>query len=189
MEHSHKKMNKGLATVLFILSLPFVLIGLIFFGLIYVITTVIPAPIEIIIYKNSQFYKDFKIKYFLGATSNFGYKSYKYVKKNPHLKMVFQEEGYYYYKGENAILVIPYYPGYFYENNTWMITVNEGKSAVPVSSAKEIFAPLIKEDLSNLELKLLVKERHFPKEQLSLAKADPVFVFYKNHKSLATIKP
>ena len=188
MAHNHKEMSKPLALLLFIVTLPFVLVGLIVFGLIYVVTTVIPAPIEVLVYKRSQFYKDLKIKYALGITSNFGYKSYKYVKENPNLEMVFQDEGYYYYKTENAILVIPYYQGYYYENGKWMITPDEGKNTMEISCAKEIFAPLIKENIEDYELKLLVKEKRFSKESLELAKGDPVFVFYKNHKDFATIK-
>ena len=181
-------MNKALAVLLFIITIPFVLLGLLVFGIIYVLTTVIPAPVEILIYKSSDFYKDFKIKYFLGVTSNFGYKSYKYVKQNGEVDLVFQSEGYYYYKTKGAVLVIPYYPGYFFEDGEWWFTPNEGKTHSKISELKATFAPLIKENIDSLDLKLLVKEKHFAEKDLPAAKSHPVFVFYKNHKDLARIK-
>lgn len=187
MAHNHGKLNKPFSVALFIISLPFVAVGLLVFGLFYVITTVIPAPVEILIYKSSQFYKDLGVKYSLGITSNFGYKSYKYVKKNPCLQMVFGEEGYYYYKTENSVLVIPYYPGYYYENGKWMITLDEGKSTGELSGVKAVFEPLIKESLEGKEVKLLVKERFFKKSELDLARKEPAFVFYKSHKDFDSI--
>lgn len=181
-------MNGLLAFLLFVVTLPFVILGLVAFGLIYIVTTVLPAPIEVIIYKKSQFYKDLKIKYSLGITTNFGYKTYKHVKNNPNLDIVFQEEGYYYYKGEKNILVTPYYAEYFYDGEKWQLTMKEGGEAIEPKDVKVTFQPLIKEDISGYDIKLLVKEKFFKKEQLEIAKADPVFVFYKNHKDFATIE-
>ena len=183
MAHKHKEMSKPLAVLLFIVSLPFVLLGLLIFGLIYLLTTVLPAPIEAIIYKKSQFYKDFGIKYFLGVLSNFGYKTYKYVKENKSLSLVFQKEGYYYYKTENAVLVIPYYDGFFLENREWMADTGTSQGSIKVTDLKSVFAPLIEEDITNLELKLLVTEKLFMKNQLEEAKSRSEFVFYKDHKS------
>ena len=188
MAHQHKKMHWSLAFLLFIVSLPFIIAGIVFFGLIYLLTTVLPAPIELIVYKRSDFYKDLKIKYFMGITTNFGYKSYKYVKENPSLDFVCQSEGYYYYKGDGSVLVMPYYAEYKYEGGKWLLTMKEGGEVIEPCDVRPTFQNLIKEDISGLELKLLVKEKFFKKDQLELAKANPVFVFYKNHKDFATIK-
>ena len=186
--HNHKKMSKPLALILFIISLPFLIVGLVFFGLIYVVTTVIPAPIEILIYKRSLFFKDLKIKYFLGVTSNFGYKTYKYVKSNPHIHLVFQKNGYYYYKSSQCVYVMPYYAEYKYENGKALLTMKEGGDEISPDSVKPTFQHLIKEDITSLDIKLLVKERFFKKEDLELARRDPVFVFYKNHKDFDRIQ-
>lgn len=188
MGKSGKKMNGLVAFLLFLVSLPFIIGGLVIFGLIYVVTVVLPAPVEYIIYKNSQFYKDLKIKYFMGVTSNFGYKSYKYVKGNPSLEFVCQEEGYYYYKSEGAILVMPYYAEYKRHGNSWLLTMKEGGDTVDVHDVKPTFQNLIKENLNELEIKLLVKDKYFKKEELLDAKSDPVFVFYKNHKDFISIE-
>ena len=190
MEHKHNS-NIGkrlLALLLFIVTIPLVIVGVVFFGIIYVLTTVLPSPIERIIYKKSEFYKDLKAKYTLGITRNFAFKSYKYVKQNENLELVVQDEGYYYYKTNNSILVIPYYPRYEYENREWMISMDEGKSKLRVVDLKGTFAPLIKENIDELDLKLLVKEKFFKEHHFLLAKDDPVFVFYKNEKDFASIK-
>ncbi|MBQ8146156.1 MAG: hypothetical protein IJ039_05180 [Clostridia bacterium] len=187
MARKQKKMNSLVATVLFVLSLPFVLIGLVLFGLMYVITTILPAPVEIIVYKSSQFYKDLKRKYTLGITSNFGYKSYKYVKQNPELEFVCQEEGYYYYRSRDSIFVLPYYAGYYKKGNDWMMTMNKDGDEASIDAVRDTFAMLIKEDISEYDVKLLVKEKHFKKSELNEAKSHPVFVFYKNHKSLKQV--
>ena len=173
MAHQHKKMHWSLAFLLFIVSLPFIIAGIVFFGLIYLLTTVLPAPIELIVYKRSDFYKDLKIKY---------------VKENPSLDFVCQSEGYYYYKGDGSVLVMPYYAEYKYEGGKWLLTMKEGGEVIEPCDVRPTFQNLIKEDISGLELKLLVKEKFFKKDQLELAKANPVFVFYKNHKDFATIK-
>ena len=131
-----------------------------------------------IIYKRSVFYKDLKVKYSLGITSSFGYKSYKYVKKNPCLDFVCQSEGYYYYKAGKSILVIPYYAQYLYDGKRWQLTMKEGGEAVEPKDVKVTFQYLIKENLDGYTIRLLVKEKYFRKDQLFLAKADPVFVFY-----------
>lgn len=187
MAHKHKEMSKPLAVLLFIVTLPLVLLGLLIFGLIYFITTVLPAPVEVIIYKRSQFYKDFGTKYFLGVLRNFGFKSYKYVKENQCLSLVFQKEGYYYYKKEGEVLVIPYYEGFCLEKGEWIADTGTSQGEIRVSSLKAVFEPLIEEDISNLELKLLVTKKHFKKTELEAAKSDPVFVFYENHKDFARI--
>ena len=187
MAHNHKQMNGLLAFLLFIVTLPFVILGLVVFGLIYLITTVLPAPIEIIIYKHSQFYRDLHIKYFLGITSNFGYKTYKYVKQNPNLEIVFQDNGYYYYKSDKTILVIPYYAEYYNKDDKWQLTMSKDGEAIEPKDVKPTFEPLIKEDISDYEIKLLVKEKFFKKEQVEAAKQDPVFVFYKNYKDFDKI--
>ncbi len=188
MARKQKKMNSLLAAILFVLTLPFVLVGLVVFGVMYVITTILPAPVEIIIYKCSRFYKDLKRKYTLGITSNFGYKSYKYVKQNPELEFVCQEEGYYYYKSSSAIFVLPYYAGYYKKGDDWMMTMNKDGDEASINAVRDTFAMLIKEDISKLEVKLLVKEKHFKKAELKEAKSHPVFAFYKSHKDLRYIK-
>ena len=185
---AHKKMNKLLATVLFVLSLPFVLIGFVLFGLMYLITTILPAPVEIIIYKRSQFYKDLRRKYTLGITSNFGYKSYKYVKENKELEFVCQEEGYYYYKSKSSVYVLPYYAGYYKKGNDWMMTLNKEGDEAKIEEIRPTFEMLIKEDISAYDIRLLVKEKHFKKDELDEAKSNPVFTFYKSHKDLKHIK-
>lgn len=187
MTRNKKKMDRITATVLFVLSLPFILVGLIIFGILYFVTTILPAPIEIIVYKCSRFYKDLKRKYTLGITTSFGYKSYKYVIKNPNLEFVCQEEGYYYYKRDNEILVMPYYAGYYKKGDSWMMTMNKEGDEACVSEVHNTFAMLIKEDISNIDVKLLVKKKHFKKEELDMAMSSPVFVFYKNHKDFSRI--
>ena len=186
--HNGKTGKRLLALLLFIVTIPLVIVGFVVFGTIYFLSTILPSPIERMIYKKSEFYKDLKANYVIGITRNFGYKSYKYVKQNENLDLVVQEEGYYYYKSKNFILVIPYYPWYKYENGEWMISMDEGKSKSRVADLKNVFAPLIKENIEESELKLLVKEKFFSPPELLLAKTDPVFVFYKNEKDFANIK-
>ena len=191
-EHNHKGDKdigkRLLALILFIVTLPLVILGLVVFGLIYIVTTVLPSPIERIVYKKSRFYGDLKCKYMMGITSSFAYKSYKYVKSNPHLDIVVQDEGYYYYKSSGAVLVIPYYAEYKYEGGKWLLSMKEGGDTIEHTLVKPTFQNLIKEDLADVELKLLVKEKSFKKDQLHLAKRDPVFVFYKSHKDFSKIK-
>ena len=187
MGKNGKKMNGLVAFLLFLVSLPFIIGGLVVFGLIYVVTVVLPAPVEYIIYKNSQFYKDLKIKYFLGVTSNFGYKSYKYVKGNPDLDFVCQQNGYYYYKAEGAILVMPYYAEYKRHGDSWLLTMKEGGDTIDVHEVKPTFQNLIEENMDTVEVKLLVKEKYFKKSELNDALGDPVFVFDKSHKDFISI--
>ncbi|MBO5313307.1 MAG: hypothetical protein J6B29_05010 [Clostridia bacterium] len=188
MAHNHKgEMSKMGAIIIFIVTLPLVLAGLIIFGAIYLLTTVLPAPVEMVIYKSSDYYKETKAKYTLGITGNFGYKTYKYVKKNPALSFVRQTEGYYYYKTKDAVLVVPYYASYLCKEGKWYMTLNEGKEDVPVESVRDTFSPLIHEDISGYEIKLLVKEKLFSHDSLEDAKSQGVFVFYKNHRDFEYI--
>ncbi len=187
-EHNHSVGKRILALLLFIVTLPFVILGLVIFGTIYLITTVLPSPVERIIYKKSQFYKDLGVPYTMSITHSFAYKSYKYVKQNESLELVVQSEGYYYYKSGNSIWVLPYYAEYRHEDGRWLLSMREGGDTIEPKDVRVTFQNLIKEDISALELKLLVKEKYFKKEQLPIAKADPVFVFYKNHKDFAAIK-
>lgn len=189
MEHNHNS-NIGkrlLALLLFIVTIPLVIVGFLFFGILYFFTTILPSPIERIFYKKSDFYKELNTAYTMGITRNFGYKSFKYVKENEKLDLIVQEEGYYYYKSCDSILVIPYYPSYGYENGEWLISMDDGKSKIKVAELKPVFAPLIKEDIEKYNLKLLVKEKFFSPPELLLAKTDPVFVFYKNEQDFATL--
>ena len=190
MEHEHDSQigKRLLAVLLFIVTIPFVILGLVVFGLIYIVTTVLPSPIERIIYKRSQFYKDLGVRYSMSLTHSFAYKSYNYVKANEGLEIVVQDEGYYYYKSKDAILVLPYYAEYKLENGKWLLSMKEGGDTIEVHAIKPTFQNLIKEDMENTALKLLVKEKYFEKEDLDKAKADSVFVFYKNHKDFANIK-
>lgn len=185
----YQEMNKAQAIILFVVSLPVIIVGLLVFGLIYFFTTVIFAPIEVIIYKKSDFYREYGVKYFLGAIRNFGYKTYPYVKQNPNLSLVFQNEGYYYYKEEkeNSILVLPYYEGFYLQEGEWYAKTGKENEGIKVASLKPVFEPLIKEDISSLDLRLLVTERMFKKDELERAKADSSFVFYKNHRDFSTI--
>ena len=185
--NEHKKMNRFLALILFIVTLPFVILGLVFFGIIYLITTVIPSPVEMIIYKKSSFYKDLNIKYSMGITTNFGYKTYKYVKENKNMKIIFQDEGYYYYKSKDSVLVMPYYAEYKYREGEWYLTMKEGGEEISAHDIKPTFQTLIKEDISSLDVKLLVKEKCFKKQDLSKARNFEGFVFYKSHKDFNVV--
>lgn len=190
MEHKHNNDigKRLLALLLFIVTLPLVILGLLVFGTIYLLTTVLPSPIERIIYKKSQFYKDIQAKYIMSITHSFAYKSYKYVKANSDLDIVVQEEGYYYYTSGNAVLVLPYYAEYKNEGGKWLLAMKDGGTPNTLEDVKATFQNLIKVDIKNKDLKLLVKEKDFTNEDLPKAKGDPVFVFYKNHKDFATIK-
>lgn len=187
--HDHTTGKRILALLLFVITLPVVILGLVIFGTIYLLTTVLPSPIERIIYKKSEFYKDLKVPYSMSITHSFGFKSYKYVKENKCLDLIVQSEGYYYYKSGKSILVLPYYAEYKYENGKWLLSMKEGGDTVEPKDVKITFQNLIKEDISAFDLKLLVKEKYFKKEQILVAKADPVFVFYKNKKDFSIIKP
>ena len=66
--------------------------------------------------------------------------------------------------------------------------MKDGGASNTLEDVKATFQNIIKEDLSTKELKLLVKEKYFKKEDLLLAKSDPVFVFYKVKQDFATIK-
>ena len=188
MEHKHGKFKGIGAIVLFIVTVPVVLAGLIIFGAIYLLTTVLPSPIERMIYKKSDFYKDLSVKYTMGIRGSFAYKTYPYVKKNPSLELIVQDEGYYYYRSGNAVLVLPYYLEYIYAGGRWYMTMKHGGDVVEPKDVKPTFQNLIKEDISKMELKLLVKESYFKKEQLDLARQESAFVLYKNKEDFATIK-
>ena len=187
-EHSAEAGKRLLALLLFIVTLPLVILGLVIFGTIYLVMTVLPSPIERMIYKRSDFYKDLGVKYTMSITHSLAYKSYKYVKKNEHLDLEVQSEGYFYYKSGNSILVLPYYAEYKYEGGKWLLSMKEGGDTIEPKDVKVTFQNLIKEDITDKELKLLVKEKYFAEDQLLIAKTDPVFVFYKNKKDFATIK-
>jgi len=187
-DHDHSAGKRLLALLLFIVTLPFVILGLVVFGTIYLLTTVLPSPVERLIYKKSEFYKDLGHKYTMSITHSFAYKSYKYVKQNENLELIVQSEGYYYYKSSGSILVLPYYAEYRYEDGRWLLSMKEGGDTIEPKDVAVTFQNLIKEDISGLELKLLVKEKYFKKDELLMAKKDPVFVFYKNQRDFATIK-
>ena len=189
MEHNHSG-NTGkriLAALLFLVTLPFVVAGLIVFGLIYLLADVLPSPIEKLFYKRSPLYRDLGVGYSIGITRSFAYKSYKYVKANKSLDLVVQDEGYYYYKTDKAVLVLPYYCDYKLENGQWRLYMKSGGESISPEEIRLTFAPLIKTDTRDMEFKLLVKEKYFDKSLLSIAKSDPVFVFYKNYKDFASI--
>ena len=190
MEHNHNNDigKRLLALLLFIVTLPIVILGLVVFGTIYLLTTVLPSPIERLIYKRSAFFKDLKVPYTMSITHSFAYKSYKYVKDNPSLDVVVQDEGYYYYTSGDAVLVLPYYAEYKNEGGKWFLSMKNGGTPNTLEEVKASFQNIIKIDLSTKELKLLVKEKYFAKEDLLLAKSDPVFVFYKGKQDFATIK-
>ena len=190
MEHNHNHSigMRFLALLLFIVTLPFVILGLVIFGTIYLVMTVLPSPIERIIYKKSEFCKDLGAKYTMSITHSLAYKSYKYVKQNENLDIEVQSEGYYYYKSGNSIFVLPYYAEYKFEGGKWLLSMKSEGAPNTMEDVKATFQNLIKEDISEKELKLLVKEKYFKEDQLLIAKNDPVFVFYKNKKDFATIK-
>ena len=188
MEHKHSKFKWIGAVLLFIVTIPLVIAGLVVFGLIYLLMTVLPSPIERMIYKKSEFFKDLSVKYTMGITGSFAYKTYPYVKKNPNLELVVQDEGYYYYKSGNAVLVLPYYAEYIYEGGKWFLTMKHGGDVIEPKDVKPTFQNLIKDDISEKELKLLVKEKYFQKADLCKAKEESAFVFYIGKEDFATIK-
>ena len=188
MEHKHSKFKWLGAVLLFLVTIPFVLAGLLIFGLIYLITTVLPSPIERLIYKKSEFFRDLGVKYSMSITSSFAYKTYPYVKKNPDLELVVQDEGYYYYKSGNVVLVLPYYAEYIHAGGKWYMTMKHGGDVIEPKDVKPTFQNLIKTDISEMELKLLVKEKYFQKADLCKAKEESAFVFYGNKEDFATIK-
>lgn len=190
MEHNHENEigKRLLALLLFIVTLPIVILGLVIFGTIYLLTTVLPSPVERLIYKKSAFFKDLNVPYTMSITHSFAYKSYRYVKENPSLDIVVQDEGYYYYTSGNAILVLPYYAEYKNEGGKWFLAMKSGGAPNTMEEVKASFQNIIKVDLSERELKLLVKEKYFAKEDVSMAKSDPVFVFYQTQKDFVTIK-
>lgn len=188
MEHKHSKFKWLGAVFLFIVTIPLVIAGLIIFGTVYLLTTVLPSPIERLRYKKSSFCRDLSVKYTMGITSSFAYKTYPYVLENPCLELVVQDEGYYYYKSGNVILVLPYYLEYIYAGGKWYMTMKHGGDVIEPKDVKPTFQNLIKEDISEMELKLLVKEKYFKKEQLSLAKEESAFVFYENKEDFKTLK-
>ena len=190
MEHNHDNQigKRLLALLVFIITLPLVILGLVVFGAIYLLTTVLPSPIERLIYKRSEFYKELGAPYTMSITHSLAYKSYKYVKANGALEIVVQSNGYYYYRSGNCILVIPYYPRYEYENREWLVSTDDRAGKFSVASLKSVFAPIIEENIDGYELKLLVKKKHFSKIDYELAKDEPIFVFYKNKKDFAAIK-
>ena len=183
MEHKHSKFKWVGAVLLFIVTIPFVLVGLVIFGLIYLLMTVLPSPIERMIYKKSEFFKDLSVKYTMGITGSFAYKTYPYVKKNPCLELVVQDEGYYYYKSGNSILVLPYYAEYIFVNGKWYLTMKEGGDVIEPKDVKPTFQNLISADISEMELKLLVKEKYFKKADIEEAN-----VFYKGKEDFEHIK-
>ncbi len=188
MEHKHSKLKWLGAVLLFIVTIPFVLAGLIIFGAIYLLTTVLPSPIERLIYKKSEFYRDLGIKYTMSITSSFAYKTYPYVKKNPDLELIVQSEGYFYYRSGKVVLVLPYYAEYIHAGGKWYLTMKHGGDVIEPKDVKITFQNIIKADISDMELKLLVKEKYFQKADLLKAREESSFVFYNSKEDFATLK-
>lgn len=188
MEHKHGKLKWLGSVLLFIVTIPLVIVGILLFGLIYILTTVLPSPAERLIYKGSDFCRDLSVKYTMGITSSFAYKTYPYVKKNPSMELVVQPEGYYYYKSGNSILVLPYYAEYIFANGKWYLTMKEGGDVIEPKDVKPTFQNLISADISEMELKLLVKEKYFKKADIEDAKKEEAFVFYKGKEDFEHIK-
>ena len=187
MSKKNEKKNNVLSLLIAILTLPLAIVLFIGFGLIYFITTVIPAPIEYLIFKHSAYSKELKGKYIMGITHGFGYKSYKYVKANPRLTYVLQDNGYYYYKTENAVIVVFTYGRFYLKENEWYYTLSENEEEeklLPFDQIRKVFEPLISEDISGYELKLIVSKTNFPAEQIPKAKNNEAFVFCASSRDL-----
>ena len=81
-------MNKILGIIFLILFIiifsPFIILGF----LVYFLIRVLPSPVEMLVYKKSSYYKDYKIKYRIGITYEFNYKLYnKLIKLNRDLSL------------------------------------------------------------------------------------------------------
>ena len=180
MNGNKTKKSWGVTLIVAIVTFPIAVVGFIVFGLIYFVTTVIPAPIEYLIFKHSAYCKELKGKYIMGITHGFGYKSYKYVKANPRLTYVLQDNGYYYYKTENAVIVVFTYGRFYLKENEWYYTLSENEEEeklLPFDQIRKVFEPLISEDISGYELKLIVSKTNFLAEQIPEAKNNEAFVF------------
>ena len=81
-------MNKILGIIFLILFIiifsPFIILGF----LVYFLIRVLPTQVEMIVYKKSSYYKDYKTKYRIGITYEFNYKLYnKLIKLNRDLSL------------------------------------------------------------------------------------------------------
>lgn len=81
-------MNKILGIIFFILFIiifsPFIILGF----LVYFLIRVLPTPVEMLVYRKSSYYKDYKTKYRIGITYEFNYKLYnKLIKLNRDLSL------------------------------------------------------------------------------------------------------
>ena len=191
MSKKNEKKNNVLSLLIAILTLPLAIVLFIGFGLIYFITTVIPAPFEYLIFKRSDYYKDLEGKYAMGITHGFGYKSYKYVKKNPVLTYVLQDNGYYYYKTENAVIGVFTYGRFYFKDGEWYFTHSEDEETdylLPLTEIRKTFEPLITEDISDCEFRIIVTENLFLNEQLPRAKENEAFVFCSSPRDLLLVK-
>ena len=81
-------MNKILGIIFIILFIiifsPFIILGF----LVYFLIRVLPTPVEMLVYRKSSYYKDYKTKYRIGTTYEFNYKLYnKLIKLNIDLSL------------------------------------------------------------------------------------------------------
>lgn len=174
----------GLIMVILIMPLVFVFTLLMIF-----IVFIIPAPFEYYFYKKSLYCSELKIKYRMGITRTFGYKVYKFVRENEDLEFFVQgKERFCHLKSGNVFLLAPIARCYRYVDGEFYAFRQKNQPPIMLKDIKELYRNQMEEDLTNAEIRILVKERFFKPEHLRHAQEEGTFIFYKEYKDFCFIK-
>lgn len=180
MDKKPGPITKALTAIMIVLFMPFVIALILVMRLIQVLC----APIEILIYSNSLFRYDLGVGYSLGITRSPAFKAYPYIKENPNLSLVILQKKAFYYESNGVILTHGPIAKYHYVNEKWYYA--PGK-ATDDPELIEKFQAWIGEDVSDREIKFLVKRSHINPADLESAMNEPSFVLYGSKRDFATI--
>ena len=149
----------------------------------------IGMPIDYIRYRCSLYYKEVGGKY----TDDLGYRIYKYVRENPHLRMLRDENGDSYIKGERAVLLLADFYSFTLVDGEWRVLIGdeEGtRSAEILQALREDHAPgsVIAGELEQHAPLFLVCEDNFESaEHMEKAKDSPLFLFIEDDEAWRTV--
>ena len=186
-----------LYSLAFIFCLPFFLFALVW----YFLGVILPAPIEILFYKKSFYFKDFNKKYSLGITHTEKYKLYNFIKKNNlNYNLIELGEDVIYLQSknnENKIYIFsPANEFKLNKNNEWVVEYERQNFPYETKEIDTNEIPLLKEinilyssieNFNEKQYKILTNILPFNLKSLEKAKQDPIFKIYKNKKELINI--
>ncbi len=180
----NKLFQKILLISLIIISSPFILFGLIIYFIIYIL----PSPIEKHRYKKSYYYRDLKIKYSFGITYIEDYEIYNLFKGTNIKRMTSSiKDNYVYYETEKPnkriILLLPWFEDLLYDSNDleWKF-IREVDRDFPESFENGMRLEVLENiGQSDYEVKVLVNENYFNKNELPIAYKSEHFIIYNKN--------